>query len=275
MKKIQIVKPYPLHETLAEPDPVTGKRGTSTFHQLLMLPEQIGLKATDVEHVQLFCVHCKTLVVATVAQHRQAQEAAQAEGVGAIVIGPPVPGSLPEDVRRALYFTRRIPRHLAEIERLQSNPWKAHQSSIDAIVSAIGIMVSKARTAVLAGTVDGVSLGLFVAFGSPDLTSAGEAMAAQIADPEVPQMLPEDPEAFAHYAAGLLAEDKKARRKSRAKIAVDAPMVCKCGHGPREHLDAAGADRCCKMCGVACPGYRQVKPQKPEKKSKAVAKVAA
>jgi hypothetical protein len=275
VNEIKIVKPYPLHKVPGEPDPKTGKPGASTFHQLLMLPEQIGLRATDVEHVQLFCVHCKSLVIATVAQYKQAQEAAIAEGVGGIVIGPPVPGSLPEDVRIALFHTQRLPRYLADLERLKANPWRAPKSVVTDVTRDVEAIVKKSTAAILRGTIDGVGLGFFVEFASPVLTPAGESMAAQVADPEVPQMLPEDPEAFARYAAALIAEDKKDRRKSRAKSAIDVPMVCVCGHGPREHLDAAGADVPCKVPGVECPRYRQAKPPKPEKKSKAPAVVTS
>jgi hypothetical protein len=261
---------YPMHSV---PIDETKPNGLTNDHMMLMFPEQIGLRSPT-DSIGLFCTHCKKIVPATTKQYQQVQEAAQAEGVGAIFVGPPVPGSLPEDVRIALFHTRRLPRHLADLERLKANPWKADKRTIGEVTKDVEAIVKKSTAAILRGTIDGVNLGFFVAFDCPNLTPAGDAMAAQIADPEVPQMLPEDPAAFASYAAGLLAEDKKSRRKTRAKVVADVPMVCVCGHGPREHLDAAGADVPCKVPGVTCSGYRQAKPPKPEKKVKATKEAA-
>jgi hypothetical protein len=99
-----------------------------------------------------------------------------------------------------------------------------------------------------------------------DLTEKGLSLRDLILRPEVPLQAHTSATraSAAKYGAAEAKRQKKPRSSKPMKPA--APMVCACGHGPREHL-SRGEDVPCSACrseGKACERYHQAKAPKVE-----------
>jgi hypothetical protein len=244
MSEIKVVKPYPLHEVPGDIDPKTKKRAASTWHQLLMLPEQIGMKGSP-DAVQLFCIGCKVLVLVTDEQYQQAKVAAESEGVGAIIKGHVTAGALSDEERAWMCAAHRLNGRAPHLGTTAKE-----KESIAAMVftlSGLGLCDSATAT----------------------LTDAGAVLAATIAAPPVPDLLPVDPKWAAKYAADLKKKAAKESKPARVKAPIEtAPMVCVCEHKVADHMTTHGDKNPCGVTGCKCHGYRQAKPPKPAKKTK-------
>ncbi len=266
---------YPLHEVIGEADPKTGKRPASTYHPYLALPETIGIVPPKNGFHHLFCPACAALVVVTAELRAQAERAAEAEGVGEIKIGNATPGSLSEEVRASLFAAYRVPGLAAEVERLKSDRAVLRHRRGKSTIDKAEATLNKAKNAALKGATLAHHLGYFEAADAIALTPAGFALAKSLVDPEVPTMLPVDPEWAAKHRADVAAADKEARRAKRVRVAVSVPMVCTCDHGVKEHLTAGKSKDPCGVADCKCLGYVQVTAKRLARKAKLAATVAA
>lgn len=234
---------YPLHSTK------DAHGATIMCGGLLMLPEQVGRRA---DGSALFCIECAIYVAPEQGQREQVETAARGEGwEPRESSGIVVPGSLTGPTREALYWHHRI-----EAEPDHDKRLKLRNSLADVKGAELGGLIGA----------DGL------------LTDEGRRLAAMImAPPAVTASAADRRGALTKYGENDRPKPVTKPRKTREP----PPMVCECGHGPREHTGLVWNTRekrdvpadvpCCggsdnAPCG--CERFRQAKPVKQGKLGK-------
>lgn len=206
-----------------------------------MVPLEQTKRAADGS--SLFCLRCNDVVLASKKEHRQAWEAAGAEGwtMPAARVTPLTPGDLSEETRRQISG-------LLAIEREPSD--------------------SKGRADAATKGARGAACGLVEGDGLGNLTATGRALALLVVEPEVPTSITAQTHSR-NYLASYAKRAKDPKPKKAKAVTPSDPMVCTCAHTVGKHATAHGTGSPCRESGCGCKRYVQQKIAAPEKVKKA------